>query len=159
MNPKPIRVTSTAKSRAEAAEMMASMVGAPGAKPFRGRLLYGADAIKSLRRRLKMSMAQFAGLMGLQLSELVLWEQGRRLPGASTMALAVLADRHWKKLGKELLGAGRLVRSPDQFVSLSVKVDAALLALVKAAAKSEGLTVSEYFISAAYLRLNEHREL
>jgi len=47
--------------------------------------------VKSVRRRLRMSQSQFAGMIGVSVATLQNWEQGRRQPEGPARALLRVA--------------------------------------------------------------------
>lgn len=50
--------------------------------------------VKSIRRKLKLSQAQFARLMGISVATLKNWEQGRRKPDGPARILLGVAALH-----------------------------------------------------------------
>lgn len=62
-------------------------------KPARVFTFRPAD-IKAIRRRLKMSQSEFALMIGISISTLQNWEQGRRSPeGPARALLKIAAER------------------------------------------------------------------
>lgn len=50
--------------------------------------------IKELRGRFDLSQSEFAGLLGISLSTLQNWEQGRRKPRGAARVLLLVAEKH-----------------------------------------------------------------
>src|SRR5665213_4213386 len=94
MKLKKFPVTSTGRDKKEAREMLSSMMGEPGAKPFQGRLVYGAKSIKALRQRMGLPQPGFARLIQVDVTAVQSWEQGRRVPDSSRMAMIHLLIKH-----------------------------------------------------------------
>ncbi|MES2201710.1 MAG: helix-turn-helix domain-containing protein [candidate division FCPU426 bacterium] len=97
------------KERKEIAETLASMTGAPGSKPFRGRLIYGSKSIKELRQKLGLTQKAFARLVLVEPAAVQSWEQGRRVPDSSRMAILFMLHEHPKELCAWLTKAGEKV--------------------------------------------------
>lgn len=110
MSLKKITVKSTRASRKEAASTMNSMVDAPGAKPFEGRLIFGAKTVKEIRANLKITQKEFARLLQVELPTIESWEQGRRVPDRSRMAMLVILQRHPKPFLGFLEEAGKVLQ-------------------------------------------------
>jgi len=55
---------------------------------------FEATDVKSIRRKLRVSQAQFANLIGVTVNTLQNWEQGRRRPTGPARALLRIADRN-----------------------------------------------------------------
>ena len=64
-----------------------------GKKVLRVRSLKAPSSPKVIRRRLKLSQAAFAGLMGVSLRTVQDWEQGRRKPSGPAVALLRIAEQ------------------------------------------------------------------
>lgn len=64
-----------------------------GKKVLRVRTLKAPSSPKVIRRRLKLSQAAFAGLMGVSLRTVQDWEQGRRKPSGPAVALLRIAEQ------------------------------------------------------------------
>jgi len=107
---KKLPVTSTEKDRAEAEAMLASMTGVPGAKPFEGRLIYGAKTIKALRSKLGQTQKGLAQLLQVETSTIESWEQGRRVPDNSRMAMLIILEKHPKQFKDYLEEAGKILQ-------------------------------------------------
>lgn len=58
------------------------------------RTIYKPADIRAIRERLGLSQARFAMLMGISVSTLQNWEQGRRVPDGPAQMLLRVADRH-----------------------------------------------------------------
>ena len=63
------------------------------AAPSRVYVVDGPN-IKRIRARHRLSQTQFAALLGISLGTLRNWEQGRRRPEGSAIALLRIAARH-----------------------------------------------------------------
>ena len=50
--------------------------------------------IKKLRERFDLSQSEFAGLLGISVSTLQNWEQGRRKPRGAARVLLLVAEKH-----------------------------------------------------------------
>jgi len=61
---------------------------------LRTRTLKRPAPPQTIRAKLKLSQAAFAGLMGVSLRTVQDWEQGRRKPGGPAEALLRIADQH-----------------------------------------------------------------
>ena len=64
-----------------------------GQKVLRVRSLKAPSSPKVIRKRLKLSQAAFAGLMGVSLRTIQDWEQGRRKPSGPAVALLRIAEQ------------------------------------------------------------------
>jgi len=60
---------------------------------LRTRKLTTPSSPQEIRKRLKLSQAAFAGLMGVSLRTVQDWEQGRREPGGPAKALLRIAEQ------------------------------------------------------------------
>jgi putative transcriptional regulator len=58
------------------------------------RTIYKPADIKAIRERLGLSQSRFAMLIGISVSTLQNWEQGRRVPDGPAQMLLRVADRH-----------------------------------------------------------------
>jgi putative transcriptional regulator len=58
------------------------------------RTVYKPADIKAIRERLGLSQSRFAMLIGISVSTLQNWEQGRRVPDGPAQMLLRVADRH-----------------------------------------------------------------
>lgn len=96
MKLKKFPVPVTRRDRQEAREVLESMSGRPGAKPFSGRLVYGAKSIRALRASLGLTQKAFARLLMVVPGAVESWEQGRRVPDTGRMALIHLLHQHPK---------------------------------------------------------------
>ena len=61
---------------------------------LRTRELREPSSPREIRRRLNLSQAAFAGLMGVSLRTVQDWEQGRREPGGPAKSLLRIAEQH-----------------------------------------------------------------
>ena len=111
MKMKNIRVTSTPADRREAAEMLESMAGTPGAEPFKGRMVYGAKTIKALRAKLGFTQKAFAQLLQLETATVASWEQGWRVPDNKSMAMLIIMEKHPKEFVGFLEEAGKVMQA------------------------------------------------
>ncbi len=73
-----------------------------GKKVLRVRTLKQPASPRTIRTKLKLSQAAFAGLMGVSLRTVQDWEQGRRKPSGPAVALLRIAEQ-----------------KPDVFIQLS----------------------------------------
>jgi DNA-binding transcriptional regulator YiaG len=89
--------TSTAQDRKESLQLLASMSSERGAKPFQGRLVYGAKSIKALRQSLGLTQKGLAKLLMVVPGAVESWEQGRRVPDTGRMAMIHLLTRYPKE--------------------------------------------------------------
>jgi putative transcriptional regulator len=64
-----------------------------GKKVLRVRTLKQPAPPKMIRAKLKLSQSAFAGLMGVSLRTVQDWEQGRRKPSGSALALLRIAEQ------------------------------------------------------------------
>lgn len=111
MKVKPTPVTSTVRDRRDAEEMLASMGGVPGAKPFEGRLIYGAKTVKALRSKLGHTQKDFAQLLQVEENTVSSWEQGVRVPDASRMAMLIILEKHPKQFVGFLREAAKVLQA------------------------------------------------
>lgn len=61
--------------------------------------------IKEIRRKLKLSQSEFAMMIGVSVSTLQNWEQGRRKPEGPARALLTVAAAHPAMVGRVLTRA------------------------------------------------------
>ena len=54
----------------------------------------GIPDARAIRKRMRLAQHEFAALLGVPLSTLRNWEQGRRAPQGSSLQLLRVADRH-----------------------------------------------------------------
>ncbi|HTX79978.1 MAG TPA: helix-turn-helix domain-containing protein [Longilinea sp.] len=64
-----------------------------GKKTLRVRTLKEPASPKTIRAKLRLSQAAFAGLMGVSLRTVQDWEQGRRKPSGPAVALLRIAEQ------------------------------------------------------------------
>jgi putative transcriptional regulator len=64
-----------------------------GKKTLRVHILKPPAPPKIIRAKLKLSQSAFAGLMGVSLRTVQDWEQGRRKPSGSAVALLRIAEQ------------------------------------------------------------------
>jgi len=74
------------------------------------RFIYRPERIRSIREKLGLSQSQFALLIGVSVSTLQNWEQGRRVPEGPARALLRVAEKNPKAL-LEALGDASLRRA------------------------------------------------
>jgi putative transcriptional regulator len=65
-----------------------------GQVDLRTRQLQEPSAPQDIRKRLNLSQAAFAGLMGVSLRTVQDWEQGRRTPSGPAKSLLRIAEQH-----------------------------------------------------------------
>lgn len=65
-------------------------------KPARAREVQPAVEVKAIRAKTKLSQAQFARLLSVDVATLRNWEQGRRKPQGPARALLKAVDRNPK---------------------------------------------------------------
>ena len=75
------------------------------AKPSRVFEFHPSD-VKRIRASLHQSQAQFARMIGVSVSTLRNWEQGRRIPVGPARALLLVAARNPKAVAEALRTAG-----------------------------------------------------
>ena len=75
------------------------------AKPGRAFRFRPSD-VKKIRASLHLSQAQFVQMIGVSVSTLRNWEQGRRVPEGPARALLVVAARNPKAVAEALRMAG-----------------------------------------------------
>lgn len=64
----------------------------------------GKDDIKAIRNKTKLSQARFAALIGVEVTTLRNWEQGRREPTGPAKSLLKVVDRNPKAVIEALAG-------------------------------------------------------
>lgn len=69
-----------------------------------GRIETGED-VAALRRFVRMTQAEFATALGISISTLRNWEQGRRTPQGPGLALLRIAARHPNMIRENLIEA------------------------------------------------------
>jgi putative transcriptional regulator len=75
-------------------------------KPSR-TFVFQPEAVREIREKLHKSQAEFARMIGVSVSTLQNWEQGRRQPEGPARALLVVASRAPEVVAKALAGATR----------------------------------------------------
>ncbi len=65
-----------------------------GQVDLRSRKLKKPSAPQEIRKKLHLSQAAFAGLMGVSLRTVQDWEQGRRQPSGPAQSLLRIAEQH-----------------------------------------------------------------
>ncbi len=76
------------------------------AKPSRS-FVFEPDDIREIREKLQKSQSEFARMIGVSVSTLQNWEQGRRQPEGPARALLVVASKAPKVVAKALAEATR----------------------------------------------------
>lgn len=76
------------------------------AKPSR-KFVFRPDDVRSIRQKLNKSQSEFAQMIGVTLSTLQNWEQGRREPQGPARALLVVAAKAPEVVAKALSSATR----------------------------------------------------
>jgi putative transcriptional regulator len=74
-------------------------------KPSRVRVVDASVEVKAIRAKTKLSQAQFARLLNVDVATLRNWEQGRRKPQGPARALLKAVDRDPKAVLSALNGA------------------------------------------------------
>jgi DNA-binding XRE family transcriptional regulator len=90
--------------------MLDSMVGAPGARPFKGRVIYGAKTIKAIRKDLGLSQGELADLLSVEIEVVKSWEQRRRVPDALMTKLLFLLQKHPRQMMVWMRRADQVLR-------------------------------------------------
>lgn len=75
-------------------------------KPSR-TFVFQPDDVRDIREKLSKSQSEFARMIGVSVSTLQNWEQGRRQPEGPARALLVVASKAPKVVAKALAGAAR----------------------------------------------------
>ncbi len=78
-----------------------------GERPPSRRFVFQPEDIRSIRKKLNKSQTEFARMIGVTLSTLQNWEQGRRQPQGPARALLVLAGKAPDVVAKALASAAR----------------------------------------------------
>lgn len=65
------------------------------------------DDVRKIREKLQKSQSEFARMIGVSVSTLQNWEQGRRQPEGPARALLVVASKAPEVVAKALAGAAR----------------------------------------------------
>ena len=65
-----------------------------GEVDLKSRELSEPSSVKEIRRRLQLSQAAFAGLMGVSVRTVQDWEQDRREPSGPAKSLLRIAEQH-----------------------------------------------------------------
>ena len=65
---------------------------------------FTAPNVKAIRRKLHVSQSEFAGMIGVNVSTLQNWEQGRRQPPGPATALLIVAAHNPKAVVEALHG-------------------------------------------------------
>jgi putative transcriptional regulator len=76
------------------------------AKPSR-RFVFEPEDVKQIREKLHKSQSEFARMIGVSVSTLQNWEQGRRQPEGPARALLMVASKAPHVVAKALAGATR----------------------------------------------------
>jgi putative transcriptional regulator len=75
-------------------------------KPSR-RFVFSPDDVRSIREKLQKSQSEFAQMIGVTVSTLQNWEQGRREPQGPARALLVVASKAPEVVAKALASAAQ----------------------------------------------------
>lgn len=78
-----------------------------GEKAPSRRFVFTPKDIRSIRQKLKKSQSEFAQMIGVTVSTLQNWEQGRRQPHGPARALLVVASKAPEVVAKALASAAR----------------------------------------------------
>ncbi len=65
-----------------------------GSKEASRSFRFDRTDVKRIRARYNLSQKQFSAMMGISVSTLRNWEQGRRIPEGAAMVLLQVADKH-----------------------------------------------------------------
>ena len=71
------------------------------------KFVFKPDDVRSIREKLKKSQSEFAQMIGVTISTLQNWEQGRREPQGPARALLVVASKAPEVVAKALASAAR----------------------------------------------------
>ena len=82
-----------------------------GSKKASRRFAFKAEDVRAIRERLDKSQSEFAHMIGVTLSTLQNWEQGRRQPQGAARALLVVAGQEPDLVANALAAAARPERS------------------------------------------------
>jgi putative transcriptional regulator len=83
------------------------------AKPSR-RFAFQAEDVRAIREKLDKSQSEFAHMIGVTVSTLQNWEQGRRRPQGPARALLVVAGQEPDLVANALAAAARRERRAPQ---------------------------------------------
>jgi putative transcriptional regulator len=78
-----------------------------GEKTPARKFVFTPAQVRSIRLKLKKSQSEFAQMIGVTISTLQNWEQGRREPQGPARALLVVAAKAPEVVAKALAGAAR----------------------------------------------------
>lgn len=78
-----------------------------GKKAPSRKFVFAPKDIRSIRQKLKKSQREFAQMIGVTVSTLQNWEQGRREPHGPARALLVVASKAPEVVAKALASAAR----------------------------------------------------
>ncbi|SRR5258706_15437085 len=78
-----------------------------GQRPPSRKFAFKPDDIRSIREKLQKSQSEFAQMIGVTISTLQNWEQGRREPQGPARALLVVASKAPEVVAKALASAAR----------------------------------------------------
>jgi DNA-binding transcriptional regulator YiaG len=86
---------STPETRAQARSVVAHAQGrVKEPKGFIKRLVLNPGFIKQVRHKLELTQREFARLLGVEVSAVESWEQGRRTPDGPVTAMITLLSKH-----------------------------------------------------------------
>jgi len=69
--------------------------------------VFGAQDVRAIRAKLRQSQSEFARMIGVSVSTLQNWEQGRRQPHGPARALLVVASKAPSVVAKALSSSAR----------------------------------------------------
>jgi putative transcriptional regulator len=72
-----------------------------------GTFVFDPEDVRRIRQKLNQSQAEFARMIGVSVSTLQNWEQGRRQPEGPARALLVVASKAPEVVAKALAAAAR----------------------------------------------------
>jgi len=78
-----------------------------GQRPPSRKFVFKPDDVRSIREKLQKSQSEFAQMIGVTISTLQNWEQGRREPQGPARALLVVASKAPEVVAKALASAAR----------------------------------------------------
>jgi putative transcriptional regulator len=92
-----------------------------GEQPPSRRFSFKAEDVRKIRERLDKSQSEFAHMIGVTVSTLQNWEQGRRQPQGPARALLVVAGQEPQLVANALATAARRTVVPSPAKSRSVR--------------------------------------
>ena len=76
-------------------------------RPASRKFVFKPEDVRSIREKLQKSQSEFAQMIGVTVSTLQNWEQGRREPQGPARALLVVASKAPQVVAKALASAAR----------------------------------------------------